>query len=211
LEIFMITARPPEYWAREASLEQIEDEVRAIDAWQERDAEFLDFAYQERVMRALGKTRASSRDEAVELAEHLGRVAHDSQRAALDALARPYFSRWRVLAELVHRSALHLDVPETVLGRKHVTPILLRLHARGGEVAQADLGDLVANEGQRSALLKFMEGWDLVERTPGASGHTRTVAITDLGRLAIADQVPAAAAAAPTMKRGVEVFGRAVA
>jgi hypothetical protein len=192
--------RSPEYWARQASLDELTREVQQLDAWNERAAEVLDFAYLERSLRALGRTHAAARDEAVALADHLTSVAHDQDRAALDRLSRPYFARWRVLADLLHRNAMRLEVPKSVLARKHVEAILLAVHAAGGRLAQGKLDDIIRNEGQRSATLKLMEQWDLIERLPGAGGHSRTVVITDLGRMAIADRV-APAAAAPAMPR----------
>lgn len=182
----MLLNRSPEYWAREATLQELQAEVRKLESWTEEVAQVLDFAYVERGMRVLGRTHAGSREEAIALADHLARVAHDSVRAKLDELERPYFARWRLLGELMHRCAMRLDVPHKVLDRKHVRDILLRLHAAGGRIAQGDL-TLIPNEGQRSATLKLMEQWDLVERR--AEGTTRIVSITDLGRLAIAREI----------------------
>ena len=184
----MLLDRSPEYWAREASLQELQAAVRALTAWTEPAAEVLDFAYVERGMRVLARTQAGSRDEALALADHLERVAHDSVRDALGRLERPYFARWRFLSEIMRRCALRLDVPHKVLDRKHVREILLRLHAAGGRIAQGDL-TLIPNEGQRSATLKLMEQWDLIERR--AEGNARLVSITDLGRLAIAEEIAA--------------------
>lgn len=197
----MLHDRSPEYWARQASLDEIEREVRQLDAWNERAAEVLDFAYLERTLRALGRHQASSRDETVALADHLTSVAHDQDRAALERLGRPYFARWRVLADLLHRNAMRLEIPHSVLARKHVDAILLAVHAAGGRLPQGRLDEVIRNEGQRSATLKLMEQWDLVERQPGAGGNTRTVVLTELGRLAIADRVAAAATTTATMPR----------
>lgn len=184
----MLLNRSPEFWAREASLQELQVEVRKLEAWTEQAAEVLDFAYVERGMRVLARTQAGSRQEALELADHLERVAHDSVRDALGKLERPYFARWRFLSEIMRRCALRLDVPHRVLERRHVRDILLRIHAAGGRIAQGDL-TLIPNEGQRSATLKLMEQWDLVERR--ADGNTRIVSITDLGRLAIAAEIAA--------------------
>ena len=192
----MLDDHSPEHWA-DAPLPELEAEIRAIERWSEREAEVVDFAYRERTMRTLSRTRAGSQDEASALAVHVQRVAHDTVRAELDGLERPYFTRWRMLAELLTAFGLHLEVPGSVLERKHVETILLELHERGGKIAQGDLRHIIANEGQRSATLKLMEAWDLVERTPGATGNTRIVAITDLGRLAIAGKVETREAAAP--------------
>jgi hypothetical protein len=185
--------RSPEYWAREASITELQGEVRKLKSWTDRTAEVLDFAYVERSMRVLGGANDSSREEALALADHLERVAHDSVRDELEKLERPYFARWRLLSEIMHRRAMHLDVPHKVLDRKHVRDILLRLHAAGGRVAQGDL-TMIPNEGQRSATLKLMEQWDLIERR--ADGTTRLVTITDLGKLAIAGDLAARASGA---------------
>jgi hypothetical protein len=185
----------PEYWARQASLDDLAHEVQHLGTWNERAAEVLDFAYLERSLRVLGRTTPAARDEALALADHLTSVAHDQDRAALERLGRPYFARWRVLADLLHRNAMRLEVPRSVLGRKHVEAILRAVSAAGGRLAQGKLDDIIRNEGQRSATLKLMEQWDLIERTPGGAGNTRTVAITELGRMAITDRAAAAAAA----------------
>lgn len=208
----MMNDKPPEHWA-DCPLAELESAIRAIATWTERDGELVDFAFVARTMHVVGRTRAGSQDEATALSELVRRTAHDTVRAELDALDRPYFTRWRLLSEMLETFALHLDVPDSVLGRKHVVPILLALHERGGRVPQGELGDLIANEGQRSATLKFMESWDLVERSPGPTGNARIVELTDLGRLAIADRLPAAASTSGTrIKRGIEYMsGRATA
>lgn len=202
----MLLEKSPEYWAREATIEELQAQVRNVSTWTEQVAEVLDFAYLERSMRVLSRTQTGSRDDALALADHLERVAHDSVRVELGKLGRPYHARWRMLSEIMHRCALRLEVPHKVLDRKHVREILLRLYTAGGSVAQSEL-TLIPNEGQRSATLKLMEQWDLVERH--ADGTARIVAITDLGRLAIAEQVasrearePARARTASTLERG---------
>ena len=201
----MLLEKSPEYWAREATIEELQTQVRNLSSWTEQVAEVLDFAYVERSMRVLSRTQTGSRDEALALADHLERVAHDSVRPELARLGRPYHSRWRMLSEIMHRCAMRLEIPHKVLDRKHVREILLRLYTAGGTVAQSDL-TLIPNEGQRSATLKLMEQWDLVERR--ADGTARIVTITDLGRLAIAEQVAtretreARAPSASTLERG---------
>lgn len=184
----MLLNRSPEYWAREASLQELQVEVRKLESWTEQAAEVLDFVYVERGMRVLARTQTGSRVDALALADHLERVAHDSVRGQLAKLERPYFARWRFMSEIMHRCALRLDVPHKVLDRKHVRDILLRVHVAGGRIAQGDL-TLIPNEGQRSATLKLMEQWDLIERR--ADGTARLVSITDLGRLAIAEEIAA--------------------
>jgi len=182
----MLLEKSPEYWAREATIEELQTQVRNLATWTEQVAEVLDFAYVERSMRVLSRTQTGSREEAVALADHLERVAHDSVRAELAKLRRPYHTRWRMLSEIMHRCAMRLEVPHKILGRKHVREILLALFTAGGQVAQGDL-TLIPNEGQRSATLKLMEQWDLVTRR--TEGTARTVSITDLGKLAIAEEV----------------------
>jgi hypothetical protein len=184
----MLLNRSPEYWAREATLQELQAEVRKLESWTEQVAEVLDFAYVERSMRVLSRTQLGSRDDALALADHLERVAHDSARAELAKLGRPYHARWRMLSEIMQRCALRLEVPHKILDRKHVREILLRLYTAGGPVAQSEL-TMIPNEGQRSATLKLMEQWDLIERR--ADGTARRVSITDLGRVAIAEEVAA--------------------
>jgi hypothetical protein len=194
--------KSPEYWAREATLSELQEAVRGFGSWTEQTAEVLDFVYVERGMRVLSRTQPDSQDEARKLAEHLERVAHDTVREALESLDRPYFARWRLLSEMMHRCALRLDVPHKVLDRKYVRDILLRLHAAGGQLGQGDL-TLIQNEGQRSATLKLMEQWDLIERR--VSGAQRLVSITDLGRLAIAEEVAEQAAARDRAARAMSM------
>jgi len=184
--------RSPEYWAREAELDELEAEVRALDALDERTAEVLDFVYIDRCIRTLARVNQGSRADASALADHLERVAHDSVRDELEQLERPYFARWRLLSEIMHRAALRLEVPRKILDRRHVREILLRLHRAGGRAAQGDL-TLIPNEGQRSVTLKLMEQWDLITRQ--ASAQLRVVSITELGRLAIHDEIVAAESA----------------
>ena len=44
----MLLNRSPEYWAREASLQELQTEVRKLVTWTEQAAEVLDFVYMER-------------------------------------------------------------------------------------------------------------------------------------------------------------------
>lgn len=184
----MLLHKSPEYWAREATLAELQAEVRKFDVFDERAAEVLDFVYIDRTLRTLGRVSDAARADASALADHLERVAHDSVRDELDRLEHPYFARWRLLAELLHRAALRLQVPSKILDRRHVREILVHLHHAGGRVAQGDL-TMIPNDGQRSVTLKLMEQWDLVTRQ--TSGQLRLVSITDLGRLAIHEEVAA--------------------
>ena len=184
----MLLIKSPEYWAREATLTELQAEVRKLDTFDERAAEVLDSVYLDRCIRILARVHDSSRDDALALADHLERVAHDSVRDELDGLERPYFARWRLLSEIMSRAAMRLEVPLRILERRHVREILLQLHRAGGRVAQGDLM-LIPNEGQRSVTLKLMEQWDLIARH--ANGRQQDVSITDLGRLAIHQDIAA--------------------
>lgn len=184
----MLLHKSPEYWAREATLAELQAEVRKLDTFDEPTAEVLDFVYIDRCIRTLARVTEGSRADASALADHLERVAHDSVRDELDRLERPYFARWRLLSEIMSRAALRLEVPRKILDRRHVREILLQLHRAGGRVAQGDL-TLIPNEGQRSVTLKLMEHWDLIARQ--ANGQLRFVSITELGRLAIHDDIAA--------------------
>jgi len=76
-----------------------------------------------------------------------------------------------------------------LLGRREVFAgglALFALASLAGGLAQSEL-TLIPNEGQRSATLKLMEQWDLIERR--ADGTARLVSITDLGRVAIAEEI----------------------
>jgi hypothetical protein len=197
----MLHTKSAEYWANVAPLDELHDAAMEIEVWTEEAAALLDFAYMERTARLIERTRAESKDQALALADHIARIAHDTQRDALDALERPYFARWRLLTEMLHRCADRLQLPELILGRKHVREILQAVARAGGRLAQGALDTLIRNEGQRSATLKIMETWDLVERVVGP-GNTRVVVITDLGRLAIGATAAAAsvAVAAPMIR-----------
>jgi hypothetical protein len=188
----MLLDHSPEYWAHRASVDELHEAAMAVDSWTDELAEILDFAYRERTAQIIQRTRPESVAAAEDLADHMARIAHDTQRDALDALERPYFARWRLLMEMLHRCAERLELPDEILERKHVKDILRRIHRAGGRVPQRDLDALIANEGQRSATLKLMETWDLVERVPGP-GNSRLVLITDLGRLAIGEDATTAA------------------
>lgn len=175
----------PEYWAKEAPLEDLEQVVRALPTFDERAAEILDFVYLERCMAAVARTSDESRKAALLLADHLERVAHDSVRIELDRLERPYFARWRLLSEIMRRTSTRLEVPHQLLERRHVRDILRHLHHAGGNAAQSEL-TMIRNEGQRSVTLKLMEKWELIERH--ANGQLRTVSLTPLGRLALGEE-----------------------
>ncbi len=184
--------KSPEFWSRHATLNELQAAVRAIKTWSDDQAEVLDFAYLERCLRLLGRPEASAQAEALALAEHLERVAHDRARGQLEGLRRPYFVRWRMFVELLQRFAHRLEAPPTsVLERKHVRPLLLAVYEAGGRCAQADLAHIIGNEGQRSVTLKLMEEWELIERP--SVGNTRQVVLTALGRLAIGPEIDALA------------------
>ena len=197
----MLLNKSPEYWAREATLAELQAEVRKLDTFDEPTAEVLDSVYVDRCMHALARVHENSREDALALADHLERVAHDSVRDELDRLERPYFARWRLLSEIMSRAAMRVEVPLRILERRHVRDILLQLYRAGGRVAQSDL-TRIPNEGQRSATLKLMEQWDLIMRH--ANGQLRFVSITELGRLAIQEDVAADKSARPsaTLQRG---------
>lgn len=180
----MLLDHSPEYWAHTASLDSLHEAAMAIETWTENEAAVLDYVYMSRTAQIIERTRASSKDAAEDLADHMARIAHDSKRSALDALRRPYFARWRLLMDMLERCAERLELPDEILGRKHVKEILRHVVRAGGRVPQAELEALIGNPGQRSATLKLMETWDLIERVPGA-GNSRSVMITDLGRLGI--------------------------
>lgn len=197
----MLETKSPEHWARHATLDELWSAIRAVRAWSEEVAQLVDFAFQERCVRLLGRQQGAIEGDADALSDLIERTAHDGDRDALDALERPYAARWRLMAELVQRFALRLEVPRSVLARKHVAELLVALHRAGGRLPQRELAPIIGNEGQRSATLKLMEEWDLIERTADGHGNARTVAITTLGRLAIADRVALDAAAAPEPPR----------
>ena len=182
----MLLIKSPEYWAREATLAELQAEVRKLDTFDEQTAEVLDFAYIDRCMRILAHVHDGSREDALALADHLERVAHDSVRNELDQLERPYSARWRLLSEIMSRAAMRLETPIPILERRHVREILLQLHRGGGRIAQGDL-TLIPSESQRSVTLKLMEQWDLVVRH--ANGQQQFISITELGRLAIHEDV----------------------
>jgi len=193
----MLLSKSPEYWAREATLAELQAEIRKLETFDEPTAEVLDSVYVDRCMRALSRVHDRSREDALALADHLERVAHDTVREELDRLERPYFARWRLLSEIMHRAAMRLEVPRRILERRHVRDILLQLYRAGGRVAQSDL-TLIPNEGQRSVTLKLMEQWDLIMRH--ANGQLRFVSITELGRLAIHEDIAADTSARPSAR-----------
>ena len=184
----LLLHKSPEYWAREATLTELQAEVRSIDTFDESIAQVLDFVYVDRCMRALARVHDTSREDALALADHLERLAHASVRDELDELERPYFARWRLLSEIMHRAAMRLEVPIQILERRHVRDVLLHLYRAGGRVARSELTQ-IPDEGQRSVTLKLMEQWDLIMRQ--ANGQPRIVSITELGRLAIREDVAA--------------------
>lgn len=202
----MLLEHSPEYWAHTASLERLHAAAMAVETWTEDEAAILDYVYMTRTAQIIERTRASSKDAAEDLADHMARIAHDSKRSALDALQRPYFARWRLLMDMLERCAERLELPDEILGRKHVKEILRHVVRAGGRVPQAELEALIGNPGQRSATLKLMETWDLIERVPGA-GNSRSVMITDLGRLGIgAERAASDDVAVPTSPFGAR-FG----
>lgn len=75
-----------------ADLDELLNAVRAIEHWQERQAEVLDYIYRFRLTRCIA-TRAPL-EELRALNEYLSCVAQPRRQAALDALVVPYYARW---------------------------------------------------------------------------------------------------------------------
>ena len=57
----MLLGKSPEYWAREATMDELQTQVRNLATWTEQVAEVLDFAYVERSMRIPTVTSWTSR------------------------------------------------------------------------------------------------------------------------------------------------------
>ena len=141
----MLLERSPEYWAREATIEELQEQVRNLPAWNEQVAEVLDFAYVERSMRVLSRTQIGARDEALALADHLERVAHDSARAELAKLRRPYHARWRMLSEIMNRCAALM---QTIVN--HPKPVIAEVNGL------ATAGAWLTSGGKRSARVTVL-------------------------------------------------------
>lgn len=180
-----LLSKSPEYWIDKASLEALYEAIREIETWTDDEARLLDGVYMARTLDLIRRTNLETAKRAGELQDHIARVAHDSVRDQLDALQEPYHARWHLYMDLLETVMDRADVPLDLLGRKHVVQVLERLVRANGRLPQGEL-DMIANEGQRSNLLKLMEQWDLIARVPGP-GRSRIVTITDLGRVAIGD------------------------
>ncbi len=192
-----LMSKSPEYWIDKASLEALFEAIREIETWTDDEAALVDGVYMARTLDLIRRTNLETAERAGALHEHIGRVAHDGVRDELDALEAPYHARWLVFMDLLQTVMERAEVPLDLLGRKHVVQVLERLVRANGRLPQGEL-DMIANEGQRSNLLKLMEQWELIERVPGP-GRSRIVTITGLGRVAIGDSgaLPAPIAATP--------------
>jgi len=180
-----LMSKSPEFWIDKASLDALYDAIREIETWTDDEAGFVDGIYMARTEDLIRHTNLETAKRAGDLQDHIARVSHDGVRDQLNALNEPYAARWQVYTDLLEGVIERADVPLDLLGRKHVVQVLERLVRANGRLPQGEL-DMIANEGQRSSLLKLMEHWELIARVPGP-GRSRIVTITDLGRVAIGD------------------------
>jgi hypothetical protein len=140
--------KSPEHWAREATLSELTSAVRALEVFDEASVAILDSVYVDRSTRLLAMARelpmgARPEEDLRRLADHLERAAHDAARAELERLG-DYFSRWRLLAEMLLRAAASLETPVTSLDRRPSAVVVLghlqvgRVYQRGRRVSEVE-------------------------------------------------------------------------
>lgn len=97
-----------------------------------------------------------------------------------------------VLGDLVVRTARYADLQpaEAVLTRRHVVPLLERLHSAGGKLPRKDLKrHLAVEEANLSRLIALLEASGLVARR--LAGREAVIELTPEGRRSMPDPSPA--------------------
>ncbi len=160
--IDLVTSRPRELVA-EASLDDLYEAAKSVEAWSDRAARVLDYVYRQRlvaVLEAPGDTKSLRA-----LAKHLRKVAHPVRAEALDALAKPYASIWLAYARILESRVMVLDWRKgsNVRSRKHVEDILQVI--RSGKRTQGQIQDVLGlKKANLSRILRLMEASKLIVR-----------------------------------------------
>ena len=152
--------------ALDAELDDLRRAIGKLDSWSDKPAQTLDMVYIDRCLRLL-RSRSAQREDVEALIEHLGWAAHDRRREALNALALPYFDRWRMLRDLLvaRRDALIHGVDESLLARKHVRAMLELLGTEAGGLPQAEIGErLGLAKVNLTRILNLLESHGVIER-----------------------------------------------
>lgn len=164
MAIDLLTCIPGEL-AENADLDQLLAAVRAIESWQERQAQVLDYIYRFRLIRAIA--RRAPADQLRALNAHLARVAHPRRQAALDTLDAPYFARWNTYRQILEDrlAVLDSDIPQRLLARSRVAEILDLVAAKPEGVTQQTIKSrLSLGAANLTRILAMMEANELIER-----------------------------------------------
>ncbi|GAB6040608.1 helix-turn-helix transcriptional regulator [Endothiovibrio diazotrophicus] len=154
----------PAELADHADFDTLERAIDALDSWEARPAEVLDFVYRSRLIRLLQERAPLERLR--ELNDHLGRVAHRGRRAVLDALEPPYHARWTTYREILEDRIAALDsaASDRLLDYAHVAEALASI-GEAGEIGQKKLGEALGlSKPNLTRVLKLMEANELIER-----------------------------------------------
>ena len=154
----------PAILADEADLQEIREAVTAIEAWEDRHGEVLDYIYARRLMLLIH--RRADLDEVLAFYKHLRWVAHPLRREDLDGLDRPYFTRWQAYVDVLETVIARLrgQDPEGLMERPHVAEIL-ELAVDEPGLAQDEVAERIGlKKANLSRIMALMEENDLLER-----------------------------------------------
>ena len=155
----------PEELAEKASLADLLETSKGIEAWQDRHGQVLDFIYRHRIIRQI-RSSATTLAALQELSEHLARVTHPRRRKALDGLNQPYATRWATYRDILETriAAMCSDAPKQLMQRAHMKEILLLLMS-GAVRRQKDVEDAFGlRKANVTRILNLMEANELIVR-----------------------------------------------
>lgn len=181
----------PARLAAVATAPELAKAARRLDIWDERAASAADRILIVLAMRACA--RHGDREEIGEVQRAITQLTRQAKSAT--TLPEHFRARWQAFADLLEARRLQLAgaAPESLLGRRHVTEILLAAVAAGNGLRQNEVRQHLEAEitpGRISQLLSLMESHGLIERT--RSGRDNLIRASEQARQLLRSSAPAA-------------------
>ncbi|MCP4118449.1 MAG: hypothetical protein GY737_24240 [Desulfobacteraceae bacterium] len=157
----------PESLAESVSIDDLTETVIKIDAFEERQAQVLDYIYRQRLIRLVctAKRGQSTVKDLRTFAEHMDKVTLPVRIKKLDHLDKPYGARWTAYLEILESrlAALESDAPYHLMNRKNVKEIL-ELILEKGTVSRKQIKEtLNLKPANLTRILNMMETSELIE------------------------------------------------
>ncbi len=156
----------PEKLAESASMDDLTETVLRIDAWDDRQAQVLDYVYRQRLIRLItsAKRGNAASNELSAFARHLDKTTHPVRIKRLDGLDKPYKERWTAYLDIVESrlAALESDVPDHVMNLKNVREILTLVFEQESVSRKTIKDRFNLQPANLTRILNMMEASDLI-------------------------------------------------